>query len=125
VRYRLKLYFWEQIELPLTQFSKTDIVSGRTTSKQLSRDHIEFDAASVHFRVSQSTEGFDVDVGSDIPFPSSFAMRIVEALRFVLALPVKWRLIVTQTSGEEYWRPSSEKKLAAQQHWNDRCHAIL
>ena len=107
----LSVHFFEDIALPLTDVSHTDIVSGGLTSKQLSRDYIEFEAANSRFHIAKTKEGFQVDVASDIPFPPDFEMRIIEALRFVTAYPLNWRIIVTRIAGQEVRRLSSEQKV--------------
>jgi hypothetical protein len=106
----LSVHFFEEIDLPFTHMSRTEVTSGGSTTKQLSRDYIEFEATRWRFHVAKSKEGFEVDVASDMPFPSDFEMRIVEALRFVTAHPLNWRVIVTRVAGQEFWRLSSEQK---------------
>jgi hypothetical protein len=62
-------------------------------------DTIKFSAAGAAFTVSSGNEIFRVDVNAGEPLPEYFHTRVEEALRFLLAQSVSWRVLVSTDRG--------------------------
>ena len=106
----LTMRFFNEIDIPTTHMSRTETTSGSREMSEMAQDYTEFFAANCHFYVRHLDGGIELEASSDTPFSPTFELRVEEALRFVLAYPVTWRVIINRGDGREQCRLSSERK---------------
>lgn len=85
-RHSVQLHYFEGMELP-TVFHY-DKAQGSTT------DRAQFEAANTKFSVLRSEEDVTITADSETELDVAFHVRIDEALKFLTARPVQWRMLI-------------------------------
>lgn len=108
----LEMRFFDDVEVPATHVTRTETTSGGSKRTRLVRDFAEFKAAQCTFFVRRSEGEIVMDITSKSPFPVHFETRVVEALRYVLARSVSWRVLIRREASAELMQLSSERKIS-------------
>jgi hypothetical protein len=93
----LRLYFFEEYELPLNSWSPDP----DHPLRGLARNHAKLQACGAQFEVRSRVGSGDtvVTVTADVPFPQAFDLRIQEALQYVTGRSPIWRARVEDNKG--------------------------
>jgi hypothetical protein len=72
----------------------------------------KFPAAGCDFEIQERESGFVVEVRSDKPFAEQFANRIQEALQYILAQSVFWRVQIRSGLEDQHFELSDRREQA-------------
>ena len=94
----LRLHFFEELKLPLHLMSETD----RNGNKFYTLDRSEFDIGDLKFEVRTREGSGDtvMEVSRDNSLPTSFHLRVQEALQFITGKTVIWRARINVSPDE-------------------------
>jgi hypothetical protein len=95
--YCLELHYFEEYELPLTEWSEVE----KSDGKHHVVDSAQFDAMDSHFKVKvrDGSGQSVVEVSAEKPFPPDFHWRIQESLQFITGKTAMYRALVTCEPG--------------------------
>jgi hypothetical protein len=91
----VRMHFFDSVDVPCTQFR--DFGTRATGSHQ--RNFDAFEALKCNFEVRQMHDEFVIQATSQDALPPFFETRILEALQFILARSLKWRILVERRDG--------------------------
>jgi hypothetical protein len=88
----IKFRIRENIEIPYNAATETEIRrKGKIRGSSVSRDFVEFSFDDYKFELRSENKVLDFMISKDSqPFPNNFESRSIEALCFVLTLPLVW-----------------------------------
>lgn len=104
----LRLHFFDEYKVPLTQMSETESHG----VKQYVLDHAEFEAIGARFKINQRANSGEtiITVTSPTELPESFDLRLQESLQYITAKPAFWQAMVESRQKELHLRLLSNRK---------------
>jgi hypothetical protein len=113
----LSLHFFGDIDVPgNTRARTTRVIAGESYHSWSALNVAVFSVCGCDFRIHARPGVMTVEVSSPSPLPPYLEVRVVEALRFVLAKPLSWTALELQADGVgtvriRYRRPQLETRL--------------
>ena len=89
--------FFDEVDIPCIEMTEFATEAGL----EYNRDTVRFSAANVSFHVQKLDKEIVVKVNSEIAFSQDFELSIIEALRYVLALNVFYRVLIKSDEKEK------------------------
>jgi hypothetical protein len=102
--HRIIMHFFEAIDIPCT--TEIDTISQKFRGAKL-------DIGSANFCIRKLDSEIRVEISSEAPFAPYFHVRVVEALQYVLARSMPWRVLHLKAADDSIMELSSPRKQSA------------
>jgi hypothetical protein len=96
-KHDLTMRFFDEVDIPCIEMTEFATEAGL----EYNRDTVRFSAANVSFHMQKLDKEIVVKVNSDIAFSQDFELSIIEALRYVLARNIFYRVLIKSDEKEK------------------------
>ncbi len=93
---------FQEIDAPLNYYSRSHQETPLGTVQGRSLDHAAFETAGLHCVLHAPPTHTQLVVNADAALPDNLALRMADALQFVLATPIRWAIEHGETLAEEW-----------------------
>jgi hypothetical protein len=94
-RHELELKFFDSIEIPGNAVTEvTTMVAGELRRRRSRRDAARFTSCGCEFEIRSEEGILSLSASAAEKLPPNLEVRVADALQFVLALPLKWGLLI-------------------------------